>query len=621
MSAITGIYNIKERPILHRDLEMMQEALVHRGPDSNGIWFHGKIGFGHQMSFTTPESLQETLPFYDAEARLAITADARIDNRNELLGSLNLTDEGVSDSALILASYVRWGAKCADHLVGDFAFAIWDGWQHKLFCARDHFGVKPFYYAFQQDEFYFATQVRGLLALPQIPRELNEEKITQYLSLCIFEDKADCFYQQLHRLPAASTLTVNSEGIKVERYWSLDPSREIRFNSNAEYGSAFREVFAEAVRCRLRSIYPLGSALSGGIDSSSITCMARDILQQEGQGRGLQTFSAVYDKLPECDEREYINAVIAQGGIDPHLVPMDEISPYQAYWDVQQAQDEPYYGTTIYLHKGTYTSARFCGVRTMLEGFGGDNAIGHGEKYLVELALGMKWRTLYREAYAVWGTGRKDAIRFAWQMGFKPIITALISNNPDGHGKRIKYPIRHELHKRYQISKIKSDFNRKMQRVWSDREAQYNDLSLGFYQMIFESFDMVCANFGLEGRYPFWDKRLVEFCLAMPPEQKYHNGFSRYIIRHALHGILPPAIQSRKGKADMAPHVDGAMSMDITLLRATLAAQRERLAAYVDIARLDEYFACYLDDVTVRRDTWMYVWPAVTLAAWFAQMK
>ncbi|MEI7833191.1 MAG: lasso peptide isopeptide bond-forming cyclase [bacterium] len=621
MSAILGIYYADGQPVDEGDLERMMAALAHRGADGSGSWHGGQIAFGHQMFFTTPESLHEKLPCYHDATGLAITADARIDNRAELIDILDLKDEaatGLSDSAIILAAYVTWGRECVDHLLGDFAFAIWDASSEQLFCARDHFGVRPLYYSYQHGEFYFATQLRGILALPHLSHQLNDEKIMQYLSL-YFNDRENCFYQNMHRLPAASTLTVAADGIHIEKYWSLDSTKEIRFNTSTEYDAAFREIFIEAVRCRLRSAFPLGTALSGGMDSSSITCMARDILKQDEIPCELHTFSAIYNKLAQCDERPYINSVIEQGGITPHLVPMDNISPFRAYVDMQQRQDEPYFGTTMFLHQGLYTSVRSCGGRTMLEGFGGDSVIGHGWHYFIELAQGRHWRTLYRQAYAVAGSGRIAALRMAWHLGVSPIITAYISGNLKGHGIRANFPLRQDLLKQYQINKRIGGSNRNMQRVWTERDAQYKDLSQGFYQGIFEAYDVVSATYGIDARYPFWDKRLVEFCLALPPEMKFHNGLTRYIIRRALQGVLPHEIATRRGKTDIAPHYDVEMTCDTQLLQTTVDSQRGNLTRYVDWRKFESYFQRFIKCNTDRRSTWMYVWPAATLATWLSK--
>src|SRR6267142_6895205 len=285
MSAILGIYYLDSRPVDRMDLDRMIETLAHRGSDGSGVWNDKSVGLGHRMLWTTPESLHERLPL--AKDGLTITADARIDNRDELINLLRLPprpSESISDSELILAAYELWGEHCPEKLLGDFAFAIWDSRKQLLFCARDHFGVKPFYYYSSDKVFTFATEIKALLRLPEVPRQLNETKIAAHLT-SIDIDKEITLYRDILRLPPAHSIKVNREGIRVQSYWSLDPSRSQVMRSDEEYAEAFRELFTEAVRCRLRSAFPLGFMLSGGLDSSSVTCVARNLLAQSPGSR------------------------------------------------------------------------------------------------------------------------------------------------------------------------------------------------------------------------------------------------------------------------------------------------------------------------------------------------
>ena len=285
MSGITGIYHPGGAPVDGGDLERMVDVIVHRGPDGYGVWNEGPIGLGHRMLWTTPESRQEKLPLVKESGDLAITADARIDNRDEVLSQVGLSGfprDGINDSALILGAYQKWGERCVEHLLGDFAFAIWDKRRQVLFCARDHFGVKPFIYYSCGSLFAFASEIKALLCLPYVPRQLDEMSVGEYLT-STFDDTARTFYKDIHRLPPAHSVTVSKEGTRLREYWSLDPSREIRLAGDQEYAEAFRERFTEAVRCRLRSAFPVGSLLSGGLDSSAVTCVARDLLTERGE--------------------------------------------------------------------------------------------------------------------------------------------------------------------------------------------------------------------------------------------------------------------------------------------------------------------------------------------------
>ena len=266
MSGIMGIYHLDGHPVDREKISKMVDILAHRGVDGADIWLDKSVGFGHRMLWTTPESLIEKLPLVKQDGDLVITSDARIDNREELIAKLQINNrpsDKIVDSELILAAYEKWGEHCPEHLLGDFAFAIWDKRKQKVFCARDPMGVKPFYYYRSNRLFAFASEIKALLCLPEIPRKINELGIGLYLA-GISEDEEITFYQNIQRLPKAHSIAISSQSNKLQRYWSLDPSRELKLSSNEEYAEAYREIFTEAVRCRLRSAFPVGSMLSGG---------------------------------------------------------------------------------------------------------------------------------------------------------------------------------------------------------------------------------------------------------------------------------------------------------------------------------------------------------------------
>src|SRR5437899_3351224 len=239
MSAIAGIVRLDGAPADPANLERMLERLAHRGPDGHGSHIADSCGLGHRMLWTTPESLHERLPLMNPTGDLTLTADARIDNRDELCSLLSAPST-VTDADLILQAYARWGERCPEHLLGDFAFALWDARRGLLFCARDHFGVKPLYYHHRPGRlFAFASDITRLLVLSDVPRRLNETRVADYL-VPLLEDKEITFYEEIVRLPPAHRMTVDREGIRRQEYWSLDPEREIRLGADDEIAATFR---------------------------------------------------------------------------------------------------------------------------------------------------------------------------------------------------------------------------------------------------------------------------------------------------------------------------------------------------------------------------------------------
>ena len=612
MSGIAGLWRLDGCPTEPADLGRMLARLAHRGPHGTGAWHDGPVALGHRMLHTTPESLRERQPLVSTSADLVLTADARLDNRDELC-SLLPAPCGFTDAELILAAYERWAERCPEHLLGDFAFAIWDARRQIVFCARDHFGVKPFHYHHRPGRlFALASEIKGLLALPDVPRRLNETRVADYL-VPLLEDKVITFYEDIVRLPPAHRMMVTREAVRIERYWALDPEREIHLKSDAEYAAAFREIFTEAVRCRLRSAFPVGSMLSGGLDSSSIVCVARKLLAEEGRGP-LHTFSAVFDEVPEADERPYINAVVARNRVAPHIVRGDQLSPLDDLDRMLAMQDEPFYAPNLFLHWGLYQAACAAAVRVILDGLDGDTTVSHGIGYLRELAGSGHWLRLARE---VWGLSRQldvSARRILLAKVIKPLLPRAVRLSRTRAGSdRVVAP---DLARRVGLSDRVRAFDRdRLLPPRTEREDHHRTLNLGLIPLILEVADRAAHAWGLEPRYPYFDKRLVEFCLALPGNQKLHHGWTRVVLRRAMQDVLPPEIQWRIGKTDLSPGflrgmVDGAARPAIERLLAGGGA----VDAYVHLGSLRQAHARARSPGGER--VALTVWKVLALSRW-----
>src|SRR5579863_8209599 len=360
MSGIAGLYFLNDRSVEEHELHRMLAVLARRGPDGSGKWYRGAAGLGHQMSRITPESPCGRYPLEDPASELVITADVRIDNRAELSTELELRGAKLDDGELILHAYQRWGQCLAEKLAGDFSFAILDLRHKTLFCARDHFGCKPFYYCYTPGHlFAFASEIKALLSLPDAPRKLNEAKVAAFLAPVLQNiDDAGTFYAGIFRLPPAHTLTVTPDGILLRRYWSLDPSRELKLGSDQDYAEAFRALFTEAVRCRLRGTSPIGCMLSGGLDSSSVACVAQGLFEAQ-RSPGLHTFSAVLSDASECGESPFINEILRARKIKSHVVRSGELFSFVP--DLEKAlneEDEPWDTTLTLSHRILFRAAQ-----------------------------------------------------------------------------------------------------------------------------------------------------------------------------------------------------------------------------------------------------------------------
>lgn len=625
MSAIAGIYYLDGQPVERTNLERMVESLAHRGSDASGIWSEGSIGLAHRMLWTTPESLQEQLPLKNYTSDLVITADARIDNRDELIAALGLTNRPaeIADSQLILASYEKWGDRCPEKLLGDFAFAIWDQRQQKLFCARDPMGVKPFYYYRSNRVFVLASEIKALLCLAEVPRQLNEVRVAYHLAL-LFEDQEITFYKDILRLPPAHSITVGSQQ-QLRLYWSLDPLREVRLHSDQEYAQAFQEIFTEAVRCRLRSAFPVGSTLSGGLDSSSIASTARKLLLESGT-QHLHTFSAIFPNLPKedlrwIDERRYINAVLAEGGFESHSVHADCLSPLiELLWQDDEAVPAP----NLYMHQALYSAAQQQGVRIFLDGLDGDSTVSHGWGYLTELTYTGRWQTLFAELRAIARRYKLPRRRLLWKYSITPLLveaarrSQLWRGTQNACSKTLNPTFAQRIKLAERTQTLLSD---RSTPTCTARQEHWRNLTSGLHAYGLELTDKGAAKFSLEARYPFYDQRLIEFCLALPPEQKLHQGWTRLILRRAMTDILPPEVQWRVHKANLGPNFKRRL---LEYERETLERvinKPQIIEPFVDVQALSAAYEHYASQPLQSNQDAIAVFAAVTLALWLDQVR
>lgn len=669
MSAISGLAHLDGRPANAGDIARMLERVQHRGPDGCGMCSDGWMALGHRLLRTTPESAREQQPLSNATGELVVTADARVDNREELLRALGTVAPGgrdgasrarteVTDCALILAAYERWGEAFCERLVGDFAVVIWDARRQALVCARDHMGVKPFYYHLSRGLFAFGSELKQLLALPEIPRRIEETRVGDYVT-GMMDDEAITFYRDIFRLPSAHRLVITRERARIERYWALDPERELRCESDEEYAEGFRAHFNEAVRCRLRSASPVGSLLSGGLDSSSIVCEARRIRTTDPAAPALHTFSAIFPDLPQCDERPFIDAVLEGGGVEPHFVRGDKLGALTELDGMLDHQDEPFYTPNLFLHWAIYASAQENGVRVMLDGVDGDSTVSHGTRYLTELARAGRWDEFGREATLLAG-GRQvppghylrsqgfpalteraragdvravaSAIRTigscfgvsTWGVLRDSVVRPLAVEPVLRRWRRLRAPRQPQLP---QQSLIIPEFARRaaladrhagmrghrFDLMRSSREDHVRRLSGGLLRVVLEVLDRVASAFSVEPRYPFCDKRLVEYCLALPADQKLRRGWTRFILRDAL-GFLPEKVRWRHDKGDLSANFRRALAADRHRLEAELFESNGALMNHIDLPALRR---AWDDGSETSNDTAaVTAWRVATIAAW-----
>lgn len=521
----------------------------------------------------------------------------------------------LGDLDLILAAYERWGDASPERLIGDFAFAITDRRRHRVFCARDPFGVKPFYFHHSDAGFVCATELEEVLREPYVSRGLDQFGVADRL-MAFYRDAARTVYRDVRRLPPAHTLVVDAAGARTRRYWTPDAVTELRLSSDAEYDEAFREVFGRAVGDRLLGgDGPVGSGLSGGLDSSSVTAMCRRLL---GEGP-LDTFTAVFDATPRSDERQYARAVAAHVGAIAHECPADDFTPLAdwegAPWRGSQPDTNPQIGLTRAYQAG----AQRAGMRVLLTGFGGDEVVSHGFQYLTELAASLRLPALLSEARAF------SARRGARLSGIlRNALTPLAPRAVKSAVRRMRgqepiwtleNPVHPDLVRRLDLRGRVADLLRDGHQR-THREAQALTFMAGSTPTAMESLWRTAMLSGVERRYPFYDRRLAEFCLSLPADQRLHDGWTRMIMRRAMGGLLPENVRWRPDKADLSHAFNAGLQKDRALLDEVVAGPGA-IAEWVDPRYLTELHQRCL--TRGDKNDWFTMWRVAVVALWLRE--
>ncbi len=598
MSGICGLVSLDGTPVARAALAQMTSVLSRRGPEGTGHHCLDVAALGHTLLATTPEAVREALPLVHEPTGCVITADARLDNRDELLALLALRDRAsnIGDAEVILCAYLRWGAECAAHLLGDFAFAIWDPRSAQLTCARDQFGLRPLYYHHTPGHFVaFASEPRAILVVPGTPYRINEGRIADFLvSELEGIDFTSTFFDDVYRLPPAHVLTVARGRVDVRRYWTLEPGPELRLASNAEYAEAFLEVFTASVRSRLRSAGPVGSMLSGGMDSGSVVGVASRLLAEAGQGP-LLTFSATASDATRCIETRTIHAAMQMPGLDCTTMTGEQLYELEPElstltWGV----DEPFDGYMT-LPRAMYMLAHRRGCKVLLDGVSGDVVLGEGN-YIARLIRRGRWGQAHAAAagqdrfwegqYPVW----PELVR-SGRSAITPNIVRAVRARVWG-----ERAARREAVRMVAESPIDSSFAERIRlhqrvRTWRCQSAAVaadygTDCARAITQphvtVARERYDRVAASQAIEPRDPFLDRRVVSLLIRVPGSQKLGDGWPKIILRRAMQGILPDAVLWRRGKQHLgwdftqrwAGHRDAALA-------AHLHDNRDLIATYV----------------------------------------
>lgn len=604
MSGICGYFNLHGEDVAREDWEPMIQALSHLGPDGRGVWMGQGLRLGQQMRLVVAEGMAESQPCHDAEAGLTICSDARLDNRDDLLLQLRIPQheqDGLSDARLILLAWKAWGERCPERLLGSFAFSIWDERQRRLFCCRDQMGRSPLFYFFDGRRFLFASEAKAILSVSGIPRRLNAAKLaTAWRPEARWALHEQSFYEGIFSAPAGTLLTIDAAGLRKRVYWTPESSSPWPYKSDGEAIEAFQALMNEVLRAQTRSLYPVGALLSGGLDSSGVVSVAARCLSQRGQR--LTTISSV---LPEAsnfsqsphltDEREFIDEFRSWPAIEMRFIADQARGPFDDLSRITTQAESPLISSRHYLYTAFAQTARESGIRVLLNGDWGElGPSAYAHIYYVELLRRFQWMALTRELQRRSRLQGASPSRLVLQLLVRPWLRKIVSNGT-GISTTPKMPLALQESfvaphlKRIPIAASRREIGAKRSGSpgLDHREHQRQNLWISYRKHAnppgsFAGYEHV------EMRYPFCDIRLLEFCLAAPGDMKVRNGYTRYLVRAGLDGILPPRIQWRTCKGPFSPDYEMRYRAQRPIAKAMVneIGPNDPVRAIVDIERL-----------------------------------
>lgn len=544
MSGIVGIINLDGAPVDQQLLRQMTEFMSYRGPDAQDIWIDGHVGFGHTMLRTTFESEREIQPC-SLDGQVWITADARVDDRAGLIQKLGAKGRGdlntATDVELILHAYHVWGEDCVKYLLGDFAFSIWDGRQQRLFCARDHLGVKMFYYAHVGSCLVFSNTLNCIRRHPAVSDELNDLAIGDFLLFGFNQEMNTTTFADIQRMPPAHYLTWSEGALRLNRYWSLSIERHIRYKRGSDYVDHFKELLRTAVDDRLRT-NRVGVFMSGGLDSTALAATAHELLSKRSVPFDLRAFTIVYDRLISDEERYYSGLVAEAAGIPIHYLVADDYTLYERANQPElrwpEPLDEPVLALSVDLFKQVAAHSRVA-----LTGLDGDAVLSESPKsYFGALLKGRRFGRLVSDmGRYVLSQGQLPPI------GVRTRLKRLLGMRPR---QEPVYPtwLNRAFTTRLDLRARWEQMNEQPLSGHPIRPHAYRILTSPSWPSRFEGYDPGGTLFPVEARHPLVDLRLVNYLLSVPPVPWCVN---KELLRVAMHGVLPASVRLRP-KASVA---------------------------------------------------------------------
>jgi len=522
-------------------LEKMLQAISHRGPDARGIYFHEAMALGHNRLsiIDLSEDGNQPMHYFDA----SIVFNGEIYNYKEIRDSLAAKGYRFcthSDTEVILAAFREYGEHCVDHFVGMWSFAIWDLREKYLFCSRDRFGIKPFFYLHEGERFYFGSEYKALKPSRLFSNEVNWAQVSRGLQLGWNTYADETYFNSIHALPAACNLIFRNGKLEVKKYWDIPEGNSFK-GSIEEKAERFRELFLDSIRLHMRSDVEVGACLSGGLDSSAIA----SAVAMEFPDSSFQTFTVYYDGENEVDERPFANEVIKKYPVlKPHFMKPSNVQIADSFERAIYHADVPIAGSSPLSQYFVMELAAQNKIKVVLDGQGSDEFLGGymhsfyrligGHFSSMHPLKGFSVLNAHARMQGMSATKKRDVL-------MKSMVTAMMPEQK-------AYGLEYKSYFPFLGPDQDIPFQLKKRNESPLKQFLYHLLFTTSLPTLLQFEDRNSMAFSIESRVPFLDHRLVEFAFSLNDDDLIHKGETKSILRKAMKGIMPDAIVNRKDK-------------------------------------------------------------------------
>jgi asparagine synthase (glutamine-hydrolysing) len=574
MSGISGIWNTDGKPVQTELLKSISAQLAHRGIDGEYLSVSGPVGLSCQLMRNAPESAAEVQPWLDKGC--VVVFDGRLDDRDELMAKLGdrSFDSETPAPVLVAAAYRKWGEDFPLRLNGDFAIALFDEPRQQLLLLRDAVGPRPLYYCDAGGTVIFASEITAILHHPDAPHEPNIEALAGYLIGAQGVEKGVTFFKNIYRVVPGHITVISRNTLVTRKYWDFDPAARVRFKRVEEYAEGLRHQFERAVKRRTRTSYPSGVFVSGGLDSSAIFCVSEEI-RRRGESPSPATFS-VCQSGPAgtpADEIEFVKHLERYTAASVVRVERSPVQSLEQSLAKIRKTEVPDIELIARYNDAMAEVLKSKGARTVLTGHWGDQMLSN-QTYLVDLAYRMRWWTVRRDLreYPRWLTETdaavfprtfrlelvSDLVTAHWPKPFINILGRIRSKatlkrrdcawyTDEFRTQALRYGATHDL----QWRKFRS----------ASARSYYKNLRAPAWLLAQEYNNKWLSHWGLDAAFPFLDRELIAFSLAIPAGMHFLNGVPKGLFRKAMTGLLPPEIQHRTSKGDLTELMNESMRL------------------------------------------------------------